>query len=194
MSLLPDILSSRGRAEIFRLLFGVSSQEVHLRELQRRSGLALRTIQQEVEKLLGMELLVARRDGNRVYYSANTAHPLYQDIRSMVLKTSGLVEVLREALSGERVDAAFVFGSVARGEEGAEGDVDLMIVADAGLSDVSRWLSGVPEKLGREVNPHVMSADELRRRREAGDQFVSRVLSSPKLFAVGDEDELERMG
>jgi predicted nucleotidyltransferase len=193
MSLLPDILSSRGRAEIFRLLFGVTSQEVHLRELQRRSGLALRTIQQEIEKLLRMELLVARRDGNRVYYSANTSHPLFQDIRSMVLKTSGLVEVLREALSGEGADAAFVFGSVARGEEGAEGDVDLMIVADAGLSDVSRWLSGVPEKLGREVNPHVMSAEELRRRRESGDQFVRRVLDSPKLFVVGDEDELARL-
>jgi len=193
MSLLPDILSSRGRAEIFRLLFGVTSQEVHLRELQRRSGLALRTIQQEVEKLLGMELLVARRDGNRVYYSANTAHPLFQDIRSMVLKTSGLVEVLREALPGEGVDAVFVFGSVARGEEGAEGDVDLMIIADAGLSDVSKWLSGVPEKLGREVNPHVMSSDELRRRRDSGDQFVSRVLDSPKLFVVGDEDELARL-
>ena len=186
-------MSSRGRAEIFRLLFGVTPQEVHLRELQRRSGLALRTIQQEVEKLLGMELLVARRDGNRVYYSANKSHPLFRDIRSMVLKTSGLVEVLREALSGEGADAAFVFGSVARGEEGAEGDVDLMIVADAGLSDVSRWLSGVPEKLGREVNPHVMSAEELRRRRESGDQFVSRVLDAPKLFVVGDEDELARL-
>jgi hypothetical protein len=68
-----------------------------------------------------------------------------------------------------------------------------MIVADAGLSTVSRWLSGVPEKLGREVNPHVMSAEELRRRRESSDQFVGRVLDSPKLFVVGDEDELERL-
>ena len=83
MSLLSDILSSRGRAEIFRLLFGVSSQELHLRELQRRSGLALRTVQQELEKLERMELLVARRDGNRVYYSANVAHPLYADIRRL---------------------------------------------------------------------------------------------------------------
>ena len=153
--------------------------------------MALRTIQQEVEKLLEMELLLARRDGNRVYYSANTAHPLFHDIRNMVLKTSGLVDVLREALSGEGVDTAFVFGSVARGEEGAAGDVDLMIVADAGLSDISKWLSGVTEKLGREVNPHVVSADELRRRLESGDQFIRRVLDSPKLFVVGDEDELK---
>jgi predicted nucleotidyltransferase len=194
MSVLPDILSSRGRAEVFRLLFGVSPQELHLRELQRRSGLALRTIQQEVEKLEGMELLVSRRDGNRVYYSANTSHPLYEDIHGLVLKTSGLVEVLRDALADKGIAAAFVFGSVARGEEGAEGDVDVMIIADAGLKKVSSWLSGVSEKLGREVNPHVMSKAEFNQRRKAGDHFLLRVLDAPKLFVVGDDDELARLG
>jgi predicted nucleotidyltransferase len=194
MSILPDILSSRGRAEIFRLLFGVSSQELHLRELERRSGLALGTIQQEIRKLEGMELIVARKDGNRVYYSANTAHPLYADIRSLVLKTSGLIEVLREALSRDGVASAFVFGSVARGEEGAEGDIDIMIVGDVGLKAASSWLSGVSEKLGREVNPHVLEVDEYRRRSQSDDDFLSRVLESPKLFVVGDEDELARLG
>ena len=194
MSILPDILSSRGRAEIFRLLFGVSSQELHLRELERRSGLALGTIQQEIRKLEGMELIVARRDGNRVYYSANTVHPLYEDIRSLVLKTSGLIEVLREVLSREGVASAFVFGSFARGEEGAEGDIDVLIVGDAGLKEASGWLSGVSEKLGREVNPHVLEVDEFKRRRQSGDDFLSRVLESPRLFVVGDEDELARLG
>jgi len=194
MSMLPDILSSRARAEIFRLLFGVSSQELHMRELERRSGLALGTVQQELKKLEGMELLVARKDGNRVYYSANTTHPLYEDIRSLVLKTSGLVEVLREALSREGVAAAFVFGSVARGEEGAEGDVDVMIIGDVGLKAVSAWLSGVSEKLGREVNPHVLEVDEFKRRRESGEHFLLRVLDSPRLFVVGDDDGLARLG
>ncbi len=165
-----------------------------MRELERRSGLALGTIQQELKKLEGMELLVARKDGNRVYYSANNAHPLYEDIRSLVLKTSGLVEVLREALPREGVATAFVFGSVARGEEGAEGDVDVMVVTDAGLKAVSGWLSGVSEKLGREVNPHVMDTAEFNRRRGSGEHFLLRVLDSPKLFVVGDEDELARLG
>ena len=194
MSMLPDILSSRARAEIFRLLFGVSAQELHMRELERRSGLALGTVQQELKKLEGMELLVARKDGNRVYYSANTSHPLYQDIHSLVLKTSGLVEVLRDALSREGVVAAFVFGSVARGEEGAGGDVDVMVVGDVGLKAVSAWLNGVSEKLGREVNPHVLEKAEFKRRREFGDRYVLRVLDSPRLFVVGDEDELARPG
>jgi DNA-binding transcriptional ArsR family regulator len=192
--MLPDILSSRARAEIFRLLFGVSSQELHMRELERRSGLALGTIQQELKKLEGMELIVARKDGNRVYYSANASHALYGDIHRLVLKTSGLVEVLREALSAEGISVAFVFGSVARGDEGAEGDVDLMIVADLGLAAASSLLSGVSEKLGREVNPHVMDAAEFNRRRGSGDHFLLRVLDSPKLFVVGDDDELARLG
>jgi len=192
--MLPDILSSRARAEIFRLLFGACAHELHLRELERRSGLALGTVQQEVRKLEAMELLVSRRDGNRVYYSANTAHPLYGDIRSLVLKTSGLVDVLRAALAREGVRVAFVFGSVARGEEGAASDVDLMVVADVGLREVSSWLSGISERLGREVNPHVMDAVELRRRQESGDHFILRVLESQKLFVVGDEDELTRVG
>jgi DNA-binding transcriptional ArsR family regulator len=194
MSILPDILSSRARAEIFRLLFGVSAQELHMRELERRSGLALGTIQQELKKLVGMELLVVRKDGNRVYYSASKAHPLYKDIRSLVLKTSGLVEVLREALGRVGVVLAFVFGSIARGEEGARGDVDVMIVTDAGLKVVSGWLSGVSEKLGREVNPHVLEAGEFKQRRESGDHFLLRVLDSPRLFVVGDDDELARLG
>ncbi|MBD3366925.1 MAG: toxin-antitoxin system toxin subunit [Candidatus Eisenbacteria bacterium] len=194
MSILPDILSSRVRAEIFRLLFGVSAQELHMRELERRTGLAIGTIQQELRKLEGMDLLAVRRDGNRVYYSANTAHPLYHDIRNLVLKTSGLVEVLREALSTEDIDLAFVFGSVARGEEGAQGDVDLMVIADVGLAAVSAMLRGVSEKLGREINPHVMSRDEFSERLKSGDRFLGRVVDSPKLFVVGDEDELARLG
>ncbi len=165
-----------------------------MRELERQSGLALGTIQQELKKLEGMELLAARRDGNRVYYSANTTHPLYRDIRNLVLKTSGLVEVLREALSSEGIDLAFVFGSVARGEEGAEGDVDMIVIADVGLAALSALLSGVSEKLGREVNPHVMGRDEFKRRLQSGDHFLSRVMGSPKLFVVGDEDELARLG
>jgi len=194
MSILPDMLSSRARAEIFRLLFGVSSRELYMRELERRSGLALGTVQQELKKLVGMELLEARKDGNRVYYSANASHALHEDIHSLVLKTSGLVDVLREVLSAEGIRVAFVFGSVARGDKGAAGDVDLMIIADLGLAAASSLLSGVSEKLGREVNPHAMDAAEFSRRRGSGDPFLLRVLDSPKLFVVGDEDELARLG
>jgi len=104
------------------------------------------------------------------------------------------VEVLREAPAGKGIGAALVFGSVARGGEGAASDVDLMVVAGVGLKTVSGRLSGASERLGYEVNPHVMDAGELRRRRESGDHFVLRVLESRKLFVVGDQDEHARLG
>jgi predicted nucleotidyltransferase len=194
MELLPDILFSRTRAEIFRLLFGISAEELHVREIERRSGLAIRTVSQELKKLEDRDLLSARRDGNRLYYSANRAHPLYSDIRNLVMKTIGLADILRQVLAVEAISVAFVFGSVARGDEGGESDVDLMVVGDVGLKELSRLLVGVSERIGREVNPHVMDAVELRRRRASGDHFLLRVLESAKLFVVGDEDELARLG
>ena len=98
MNLLAEILSSKIRAEIFRMLFGVNGGELHMREIERRSGLAIGTIQQELKKLLRLDLIKKRKDGNRLYYEANQEHPLYPDIRNLVLKTVGLVDCFREAL------------------------------------------------------------------------------------------------
>jgi DNA-binding transcriptional ArsR family regulator len=194
MGLLPDILSSRARAEIFRLLFGISAEELHVREIERRSGLAVRTVSKELKKLEEMDLVTARRDGNRLYYSANRFHPLHSDIRNLVMKTIGLAGILSDALVGAPISVAFVFGSVARGAEDAQSDVDLMIIGGTGLREVSSLLAGVSEQIGREVNPHVMSADEFKERQRAEDHFLRRVIDSPKLFVVGDEDELARLG
>ncbi len=194
MGLLPDILSSRARAEVFRLLFGISAEEFHVREIERRSGLAVRTVSQELKKLEDMDLVAARRDGNRLYYSANRDHPLYNDIRNMVMKTIGLAQILSGALAGAPISIAFVFGSVASGGEDAQSDVDLMVIGGTGLREISRLLAGVSEQIGREVNPHVMSAKEFGERWRAEDHFLRRVIDSPKLFVVGDDDELARLG
>lgn len=194
MTLLPQILSSRVRAEIFRLLFGRRERELHVREIERRSGLSIGTVRQELQKLVQMELLSARRDGNRLYYRANKEHPLYPDICSLVTKTSGLVDVLKGALDKKGVRVAFVFGSIAEGQEGARSDVDLMVIGEVGLRTVSRWLSGISEQIDREINPHVMSVEELRKRIRSGEHFLGRVLQSRKLFVVGNENELEAMG
>jgi DNA-binding transcriptional ArsR family regulator len=194
MSVLSQILSSRTRAEIFRLLFGLGERELHLRDIERRTGLAVGTVRGELRKLLRLDLITARRDGNRLYYRANLEHPLYGDIRALVMKTSGLADVLRPRLEDGSIGIAFVFGSVADGSEKAASDVDLFIIGSAGLRALSSRLSGVAEELGREVNPYVLSPEEYRRRKKRGDHFLSRVLAAPKLFLVGTADELESMG
>jgi DNA-binding transcriptional ArsR family regulator len=194
MALLAKILSSRIRSEIFRLLFGLSDQELHVREIERRTGLSIGTVRQELQKLLQMELVFARRDGNRLYYRANKDHPLFPDINNMVLKTSGIVEPLKEALDKRSVNIAFIFGSVANSREGAASDLDLMVIGSVGLRTVSKWLSGISEKIGREINPHVLSLKEYKRRKRSGEHFLDRVLESTKIFIKGSEDDLEAMG
>ena len=194
MTELQDIVCSRVKAEILRLLFGLGRPELHLRELARQSSLSLGTVQQELRRLTRVGVVAARKDGNRVYYRANAHHPLHGELRSLVLKTSGLVGVLDQALQGEEIALAFVFGSVARGEPRADSDVDLMIIGTVGLRRLASLLTGVAERLGREINPHILTPEEFKKRKQGGDHLVKAVLASPKLFVKGTGHELEAMG
>ena len=196
MSILADLLSSRVKAEMFQLLFGTSDVPLHLRELERRSGLAVGTVRQELERLVHLGLVEKNADGNRRLYTAKRDHPLYVDIHNLVLKTSGLVEVLRDALVAARaqIQVAFVFGSMASGNDHAASDVDLFIVGTLGLRTLSRLLAEIPAKLGREINPYVLSSEEFLRRKRENEHFVSSVLSTPHLFIIGNEHELAAMG
>jgi predicted nucleotidyltransferase/DNA-binding HxlR family transcriptional regulator len=194
MNRLAELLSSRARAEIFRLLFSGAVEELHVREIERRSGLNDSTLRQELRKLVRLELVQSRRDSNRVYYRAKTESPLYPEIRNLVLKTSGLADVLKSALMDKRIRVAFVFGSIARGDEKAGSDVDLMVIGQLGLRDLSRLLSGIEEKIGREVNPHVLREEEFRKRIRAKEHFVSSIMDIPKIFIIGSQRELEAMG
>ena len=194
MDTLTKLLSSRVKAEILRLLFGLQARELHVRELARQAGLNDATVRQELRRLGGLGLVAARRDGNRTYYRAVTDHPLYGDLRNMVLKTSGLADVLRRALTAPSIRVAFVFGSLAAGKEKAGSDVDLMVVGKPGLRQLAGALSGLQDRIGREINSHALSAEEFARRRAAKDHFLTQVLDSDKLFIVGDEHELERLG
>lgn len=194
MNRLAELLSSRARAEIFRLLFSGTGEELHVREIERRSGLNDSTLRQELRKLVRLDLVQSRRDSNRVYYRAKTESPLYPEIRNLVLKTSGLSDVLKSALKDKRIRVAFVFGSIARGEEKAGSDVDLMVIGQLGLRDLSRLLSSIEEKIGREVNPHVLREEEFQKRIQTKEHFVSSVMEAPKLFIIGSQRELEAMG
>jgi predicted nucleotidyltransferase len=195
MNALAKVLSSQIRAGIFEILFGLRDRPAHMREIERLSGFAIGTIQQDLKKLEALDLVTRRKDGNRVYYEANKRHPLYPEIRKMVLKTVGLADVLKKALEkNPDIRVAFVYGSIARGEEKAASDLDLMVVGDLGLRKLTALLAGTSERIGREVNPHSLLPSEFRRRKKEGDHFLTSVLREPKLFIIGGEDELEAVG
>ena len=164
MDTLSQILSSRTRAKIFKLLFGTREEELHIREIQRRSQLNDRTIRQELTKLLKLDLVIDRKDSNRVYYRANKSNPLYPDIHNLVLKSDGLIDVLNDALKDKRIKIAFVFGSISEGRETSESDVDLFVIGSLGMRNISSLLSGTADKIGREINSHVMTQDEIKKR------------------------------
>jgi DNA-binding transcriptional ArsR family regulator len=185
MGILGELLSSRIRAEIFRNLFGIAPDTtLYMREIERRTGFAIGTVQTELKKLQRLDIIRRVRDGNRVYYSANTAHPLYPDIRALVLKTSGLADVINSALGNEKdIRLAFVF-----------------LYHDPHLSYESSkrvtwglFLMGVSGKIGREINPHVFSKKEFIKRKTGRDHFLNQVLDSPKIFIIGTENELAEM-
>lgn len=194
MDLLSEILSSRIRAALFRLLFNLEAREFYMRDLERRTGFSIGAVQTELKKLSGLELITKRRDGNRVYIQANTAHPLYADLQNLVLKTNGLVGILKAALTHSKaIRYAFVFGSVARKEATASSDIDLMVLGDVGLRQLTGILSGLSGKLNREINPHSMSVQDFIRRKKDGDPFVNRICEEPRLFLIGDENDFTAM-
>ncbi len=194
MNPLAEILSSRIRAEVFRLLFVEPGAECYVREIERRTGFNDRAIRQELAKLTRLGLVAGRRDGNRLYYRACRDHPLYADLRNLTIKTSGLVDVLRDCLNTETVQLAFVFGSVADGSARPDSDIDLMVIGQVKMRGLSRMLRGASERLGREINPHTLTPEEFRKRLHAREHFLSTILAQPKLMVKGVEDDLNRLG
>lgn len=182
-------------AAVFRLLFGLETAPRHLRELSRQSGLAVGTVRQELRRLGRLGLILERADGNRRLFWAHQAHPLFPEIRNLVLKTDGLASILRDRLARQvGIRVAFVFGSLARAAGRAGSDLDLLVVGSLGLRALTAQLQGVGEKLGREINPHLLTEAEFRRRKLEKEHFLSSVLDGPRIFVLGGEDELAHLG
>ncbi|MEP7326306.1 MAG: nucleotidyltransferase domain-containing protein [Gemmatimonadota bacterium] len=189
-----DFIRSRARLAILARTHLAPDQEFYLRELVRATGMAPRTIQVELDKLVASGILAERRHGNRRYLHASRGHPLFSPVREIVLKTAGMVPMLREALEGADVSLAFVFGSVAAGTAGAESDIDLVVVGKTGLRSLSPRLTRAQTELGREINPIVWTPDELRERIAGADPFLARILANPKLMILGEAHDLEGLG
>lgn len=177
------------RAVLARLLLR-PEDSVYVRELARETGKPAGTLLRELNALAEAGVLRRTRVGNQVRFQADTACPIHEDLRNILKKTVGMADVLREALAtlGAKVRAAFVYGSVAAGDERPGSDLDLMVVGDVEFVDVVEAVAPAQEALRREVNPMVLAALELERK--AGEPFLKHVLAGPKIFIVGDEGDL----
>ena len=149
-------------------------------------------LHKELSRLADAGLLLKDTVGNQVLYGANRDCPIFEELASIFRKTSGITDVLAGALASfsEKIVAAFVFGSMASGQEAAGSDVDLLVIGDVGFTEVVRAVYSAQEVLGREINPKVYSKEEWNQMLKNKDAFIKEVLKKPKLFITGSEDEL----
>ena len=162
-------------------------QKMHLRELARQTQAAPGTLKKELDALCQVGLLRSERVGNQVHFQANPDHPVFAELQALVRKTTGLADVLRQALQplGDQVELALVFGSMASGSAHAGSDVDLLVVGSASFAQVVEATFAAQTQLGREINPKVMTATEWATKKAEGNPFVQELLAKPQILLIG---------
>lgn len=185
---LAGALFSSTQQRVLALLFGQPQRSFFAREIITLVGAGSGAVQRELKKLADSGLVVVSRVGTQKHYQANPDSPIYAELCSLIRKTVGIVEPLRQALEPERtaIQLALVYGSVAKGEDTASSDVDLLIVSDdLTLEHVYRLLAEPEQAIGRKINPTLYTAREYRRRQEEGNPFLTRVLAGDTLTLIG---------
>jgi predicted nucleotidyltransferase len=150
------------------------------------------SLHRELKLLTDAGLLSRQTMGNQVRYQAERNCPIFHELAGIFRKTSGLADIIRTALQplAPAITAAFIFGSVARGEEQATSDVDVCVIGAASFTDVVVVLADMRQKLGREINPVVMTCEQFTAKQVVGEQFTTRIMNEPKLFLIGNEHDL----
>ena len=193
---LADLLFGRTRGAVLALLYGRADQSFYTREIAREIDASVGAVQRELENLSKVGLILRKSVGSQVHYQANRETPIFPEMRALINKTIGVFGVLSSALRplSKQIIAAFVYGSVAREQETAQSDVDLMVVGKATLDQVLSRVSTTEKAIGRSINPTVYSVAEFKSKLATENHFLTSVLKGQKVFLLGDEDELRKMG
>lgn len=190
---LADALFSTTQQRVLGLLFGQPGRSFYANELMALTGGGSGAVQRELARLARSGLVTQQVIGRQKHYQANPSAPIYVELCAIASKTMGLAEPLRQALAplAPRIHAAFVYGSVAKRQDTASSDVDLMIVSDElTYPDLFTVLEDVTRQLGREVKPTIYSRKQWAQRAARGDSFLKRVLVQPRIWLIGNDDAL----
>ena len=188
-------LFGKARRNILALLFGHADRDFYLNEIVKSAAAGVSQVQLELKRLTEAGLLLRERRANQLYFRANPRAPLFADIKNLVAKTFGVAGIVREALEPleSRIDVAFIYGSIASGEETAVSDIDLMVIGSAKFADIVEAMRTPQRTLGREINATVFPREEFIARMSGGDPFLDNVLQNPKIFLTGEEGGLSRL-
>jgi predicted nucleotidyltransferase len=190
---LGEALFAGVQRRLLALFYGQPERSFYTNELLRLTATGRGGLQRELARLVMSGLVSATTVGNQKHYQANRNSPIFSELRSIVLKTFGLADVVRDVLAplAAKMDLAFIFGSVAKGNDTATSDIDVLVVSDdMAYADLFNALSMAEERLGRKISPTLYGAAEFARKVHDDNHFVSRVLAQPKIFLKGTEDDL----
>jgi predicted nucleotidyltransferase len=196
MMTLASVLFTDYRRRVLGLLLLHPGQRYYLREIARLTGTVPGTLKRELTKLEQAGVLTVEKVGNQAHYAANRDCPIFEELANILRKTSGLADVLSEGLMpvAEKIDVAFVFGSMASGKANSASDIDLMVIGEVSFADVVARLHPMQETLGREINPKLYTRAEWRKLVHKNSAFVRDVLGKPMLFVIGNEQNLTATG
>jgi len=192
-----DALFSKVRQRVLGLLYGQPDSDFHTNEIIRLSDSGTGAVQRELESLTSAGLVIVKQVGNQKRYQANRAAPFFVELRSIVLKSFGLADVIREVLEpiSKQVQIAFIYGSIAKQEDTVNSDIDLMLIGNnLTYADVFHLLERAEPHLGRKINPTFYSLVEWSRKHNESNHFIMKILKLPKIFLIGTEDELAKLG
>ena len=188
-------LFGKTRISILGLLYSHVDERFYVRQIIRETGCGTGAVQRELKNLSRVGIIKKTNEGQQIFYHADPKCSIFDEIKSIVIKTVAVGEVLENALSKIRdgITVAFIFGSLVAGDENSGSDVDLMIIGDVKFSMITVILNPIQEKIRREINPIVYPPEEFRQKSIENHHFINSIMEKEKIFLIGDENELEKL-
>ena len=192
--MLAKLFGSDARVKVLSLFMLNAGNEYYLREIAQETRLAIRSVQRTVENLTEIGILQREKRGNSVYFRLRDDIPILSELKTIFLKTVGLGALLRQMLAEQKgIEIAFIYGSLAKGEEEEASDIDVAIIGDLSSRQLTSELVKLERELGREINATVFTPTEWRSRGKKRDHFVRTLIQEPKIFLIGDNGDLEAL-
>ena len=188
-----NALFSKVQQHVLGLLYGHADSDFHTNEIIRATNMGNGAVQRELAKLTQAGILTVKPLGNQKRYQVNQAHPLFAELRSIIIKTFGLADVVKEAIAplAEKITCAFIYGSIAKQTDNAQSDIDLMIISESlSYAEIFKLLAPTETQLDRKINPTFYRLTEWTRKKNADNNFIAQLIKQPKIFLIGTENEL----
>lgn len=196
-SIIADALFTKTQQRVLAILFSKPEQSVYLNEIVRVANIGKGTIKRELERMTSAGLLTIQHIGNQTHYQANPNCPIYNELRSITQKTVGIVDIIKTALQSldAQITQAFIYGSVAKQQDTANSDIDLMLISDTlPYATLMSTLLEAETSIGRTINPSIYTTQQIHDKLHSNNAFITRVFAQPKLWIKGSDNDTSEIG